>query len=89
MQQPSLIPMARTATRDPNLDHPAVLLYREIVHLTPNHQQRVDIVVTVGPEGEYGLKLYEAVLRRFMGEGRPPKRVDWTLDRYEEALRRK
>lgn len=63
--------------RDPNLDHPAVKLYRNICHATPNHVQRAAIVAQVA-----NLELYEAVLTRFMSEGRPAHRVDWTLERY-------
>ena len=73
--------------RDPNLDHPAVKKYRDIVHLTPNHIQRRYIAMTVLPNGAGELELWEEVLIRFMREGNNPKRVDWMLDRFETALR--
>jgi hypothetical protein len=67
--------------RDPNLDHPAVKLYIDICHSTPNHVQRQAIVDKVTK-----LDLYGEILRQFMTEGRPPHRVDWTLERYHNAL---
>jgi hypothetical protein len=74
--------------RDPLLDNPAVQKYRDIIHLWPNHIQRQDIAVTVVSNGRNELETWEAVLIQFMREGRNPKRVDWLLDRFEEALRR-
>ena len=70
----------KSPPRDPNLDHPAVKLYIDICRSTPNHIQRAAIVATVKQ-----LDLYEAVLRQFMLESRPPQRVDWTLERYQNA----
>jgi len=67
--------------RDPNLDHPAVKLYIDICHCTPNHIQREAIIATVEQ-----LDLYEVVLRQFMMEGRPPQKVHWTLERYGNQL---
>lgn len=67
--------------RDPNLDHPAVKLYLDICHSTPNHIQRAAIVAKVTR-----LDLYDQILRQFMNEGRPRHRVDWTLERYQNAL---
>lgn len=65
----------------PDLLHPAVVLYREICSYKPNDQQQVSIISLVT-----NLDLYRDVLVQFMREGRPPKRVDWTLERYEEGL---
>jgi hypothetical protein len=65
--------------RDPNLDHEAVVLYREVCHLTPNHAQRKMIV-----EAVTDLDAYRAVLTKFMQEGQPPNHVDWTLERYSD-----
>lgn len=73
--------------RDPNLDHPAVKAYRDIIRITPNWIQREDIVATVRPNGSSELELWEQTLKQFMREGRNPKRVDWALDRFEAALR--
>lgn len=71
----------KSQPRDPNLDHPAVKLYIDICHSTPNHFQRELIVGTVTQ-----LDLYEEILRKFMSEGRPAQRVDWTLERYRNNL---
>lgn len=68
----------KTKERDPNLDHPAVVLYRDICHITPNEQQRADIVAA-----SVDLDRYGGVLRKFMSEGQRPNRVDWTLERYQ------
>jgi hypothetical protein len=82
------------SSRDPNLDHPAVQLYREICRLTPNVVQRREIVVTVDwGKGILGspkraLEHWEGTLKKFMLEGRPPQRVDWAMDRYEERVRK-
>lgn len=79
--------------RDPNLDHPAVQLYRAICHITPNHVQRREIVVTMDfgkqvlGSPKRALENWEAVLRKFMLEGCNPKRVDWAMDRYEARVR--
>jgi hypothetical protein len=73
--------------RDPNLDHPAVKKYRDIIRLTPNWIQRRDIALTVHVNGNGELDLWEEILIRFMREGRNPKRVDWLCDRFETALR--
>lgn len=67
--------------RDPLLDHPAVMLYREICHVTPNHEQRKLIAESV-----VDMDAYRGVLEKFMQEGRPPNRVDWTLERYTDNL---
>jgi hypothetical protein len=66
--------------RDPNLDHPAVKLYIDICHSTPNHVQRQAIVDKV-----MQLDLWEQILKQFMLESRPAHRVDWTLERYANA----
>lgn len=76
----------RREARDPNLDHPAVMLYRRYCRLTANHVQRREIVATV-ENNVRELKLFEQVLYDFMCEGCNPKRVDWLLDRFEETLR--
>ena len=73
--------------RDPNLDHPAVKAYRDIIRITPNWIQREDIVATVHINGNGELELWEKTLKQFMREGRNPKRVDWVCDRFEAALR--
>lgn len=65
--------------RDPLLDHEAVMLYRDVCHLTPNHEQRKLIAERVTD-----CDLYGSVLRKFMQEGQPPNHVDWTLERYSE-----
>jgi len=64
--------------------HPAVRAYREICHYKPNQIQRELIVNKVGDEAR-AVSLYIEVLTAFMAEGRPPQRVDWTLERFVEA----
>ncbi|SRR6266496_303816 len=83
----------KRAPRDPNLDHPAVQLYREICHLTPNHVQRREIAVTVDwgkqqlGDPKRALEVWKGVLEKFMLEGCNPKRVDWAMDRFEQKIR--
>ena len=57
-------------SRDPNLVHEAVRLYRDIVHLQLNHVQRGAVAYEVT-----NTRLWEAVLIEWMGEGRNPKNV--------------
>lgn len=78
---------AKGKKRDPNLDHPGVQAYREIIHLTPNWIQREDIAATVRVNGNGELELWRKTLVQFMREGNNPKRVDWLCDRFETALR--
>lgn len=66
--------------KDPALLNPLVVAYREICHITPNAQQRADIIATVTDS-----VLWDRVLKQFMREGRQPQRVDWTLERYGKA----
>lgn len=66
--------------KDTALLHPLVVAYRDICHSTPNAQQRRDIISTVTDAS-----LWDCVLKQFMREGRPPQRVDWTLERYVKA----
>jgi hypothetical protein len=67
--------------RDANLDHPAVKAYREICHTTLNEVQRAEVVAVVGDD----LETWKGILRKFMLEGQPKHRVDWTLERYNKA----
>lgn len=66
-------------------NHPAVKLYREICARKPNQVQREQIAETVGDSAK-AIALYQEVLIQFMFEGRPPQRVDWTLERFVQAL---
>jgi hypothetical protein len=69
--------------KDLNLTAEAVVSYREICHITPNHAQREQIVTAVKD-----ITAWKSVLNRFMGEGRAPQRVDWALERYAAATSR-
>ena len=69
---------ARNRKRDPNLDVPAVKLFRDVVHLQANHIQRQEIALTVT-----NLALWEAVLLEWMLSGRNPKNVLGMLRQYE------
>lgn len=70
----------KTRPHDPNLDHPAVELYREIIRLTPNGEQRQAIVDTVTDLGRY-----EDILRRWMREGFRPQSVEKQLGVYRDG----
>lgn len=80
--------------RDPQLDHPAVRIYRDACRLTPNHIQRREIIVTIewaveemGYSVDRALVTWKAVCEKFRLEGNNPKRVDWIMDRFEERVR--
>jgi len=67
---------------DPLLKNPAIVIYRDHCRLTPNHEQRKAIAEKIrGPD----LTLWRDLCAAFMQEGRPPQRVDWLLERYENA----
>jgi hypothetical protein len=70
------------STRDPLLDHPAVVAYRDMAKLTPNAIQRVDIAGTVVDH----LTTWQDVVRGWMSKGWKPGNVDGMLDRYREAV---
>ena len=73
-------PKVTTLPRDPLLLNFAVVVYRDLCHLTPNHEQRKKIAGTVTDNN-----LWYSVCEAFMAEGRPPQRVDWLLERYAKA----
>lgn len=82
------------ARRDPNLDHPAVRMHREIIRLTANRIQRREIVATIDwainevkLESDRAVLIWKAVLERYMLEGKNPRNVRYMLDLYEERIR--
>ena len=81
-------------TRDPNLDHPAVRMHREVIRMSANHIQRREIVATIDwavnevkLEADRAVLIWKAVLERYMSEGKNPKNVRYMLDLYEERIR--
>ncbi|MFL6210997.1 MAG: hypothetical protein ACJ74W_19265 [Pyrinomonadaceae bacterium] len=70
---------------DPDLQHPAVRLYRDVLHHTPNHGQRAEIAATVSD-----LALYERVLRDPLSETLHKSHLThkWALERYQNGGRR-
>jgi hypothetical protein len=80
-----VLPGFEKPTKPPSLySHAAVALYRKVCKYKPNQLQRELIVETVG-EGPSDVSLYKEILVQFMAEGRPPQRVDWTLERFIKA----
>lgn len=80
--------------RDPNLDHPAVRMHRQIVRLTANWIQRKEIIATIDEAvNEYGLEpdrallIWQTVLKQYMLEGKRPTNVKYMLDLFEEKIR--
>ena len=80
--------------RDPNLDHPAVRMHREIIRITPNWFQRKEIIATIDwainevkLEADRAVLIWKAVLEKYMLEGKNPKNVRYMLDLYEERIR--
>jgi len=63
--------------RDPNLDHPAVKMYRQVMHLTANHVQRELIVRVVK-----NLELWQDTLEHWAGHGWRPTNVQAIMDSY-------
>ena len=64
--------------RDPNLDNSAVVLYSEIMHLTPNHFQR-DLIVKKVKD----LDNWKETLAHWAGHGWRPTNVKGMLDSYQ------
>lgn len=82
------------AQRDPNLDHPAVRMHREIIHLNANHIQRREIVATIdwamqemGLQADRAVLIWQTVLKDYMLAGNRPTNVKYMLDLYEEKIR--
>jgi truncated hemoglobin YjbI len=80
--------------RDPNLDHPAVRMHREIVRLGTNHIQRRDIIAHIsaavqemGLDADRALLMWRASLENYMLTGKNPRNVGYMLDLYDERLR--
>lgn len=62
---------------DPLLEHPAVVIYRDLCHLTPNAVQRQAIASSVD-----NADLWTSVLNRWMLSGWKPGNVSGQLERY-------
>lgn len=65
--------------RDPNLEHPAVKVYRGIVHITANETQRKAIVEAVG----YDVDGWRACLEHWRGHGWSPTNVTGMIQSYK------
>lgn len=88
MQKAHVTPVSKTfksksQDRDPNLDHPAVILYRKAFRLCPNWGYRRDIVVTVTD-----LDLFAKVLELWKDQQWNPLKIGWMLSEYERRENR-
>lgn len=63
--------------RDPNLDAPAVVAYRDVMHLTPNETQRAAIAEKV-----IDCELWRGILTEWRLRGYKPGNVAGQLDAY-------
>ena len=63
---------------DPNLNHEAVMFYRETFRLCPNFGRRKDIVSTVED-----LDLWKSVVNEWKAQKWNPLKVNWMLSDYE------
>lgn len=70
---------AKKKTHDPLLDNPAVKKYREIIHLTPNSEQRQAIASAV-PDSR--VLDWENALRHWLKHGWSPRNVIGMLDSF-------
>jgi hypothetical protein len=86
MQQQHLIPMPQVNRRDPNLDHPGVKKYRELIHLQANWLQREFIADAVDETDPRCLRIWEATLLEHMGHGWNPKDVLMMLKNYKVMM---
>lgn len=67
--------------KDPNLDHPAVQIFRDVMHITPNDLQRAEIAEQVG-----NVEIWRQTLTRRKMRGWNPKDVAKALENYTQAL---
>ena len=63
--------------RDPLLDNPAVMVYKGVLHLTANEQQRVEIAAKVS-----NLEIWEDTLKHWKSHQWNPRNVPGQLDLY-------
>ena len=70
--------------RDPNLDHPAVKVYRDVFKLCPNFGYRKDIVLTV--DHFKNLELWKKVVEQWKREKRHPFRIGGLLAEFERQV---
>ena len=73
--------MPKGEPRDANLDDPAVVMHREIIHLRANYLQRACIATEVK-----NLRVREAVLDEWMLRGKNPKDVYEMIRTYKLML---
>lgn len=67
--------------RDPLLDHPAIIVYKDVMHLTPNELQRQEIARRVGENGR--LESYRALLTDWNLHGWNRQNIAAQLDALE------
>ncbi len=83
----------------PAPEHPAVKIWRDTMRLNTSPGFKQDIELTVGPDGEAGLKLWKSVLEgwwyyRIRPDGsrqkvpRNPLAIKQQLDAYEAIIRK-
>lgn len=71
---------------DPNLKHPAVGIYRSVIKLTPNEEQRKLIARSVDPGSTPQLDAWKGELKRTLQHGWRKQNVAGILTRTSEAL---
>jgi hypothetical protein len=69
----------KKAEHDPNMDHEAVIAYRDLARLTPNAIQRQDIVAQVRD-----IERWRRIVREWIAAGWKPGNVRGMLERYAE-----
>jgi hypothetical protein len=76
----------KSATKEPDplLQHPAVIAYRDVMHLTPNAIQRDEIASVVGNNGR--VEDWKMVLRDWQLSGYKPSNVAGQLDKFKKAI---
>lgn len=67
--------------RDPNLDHPAVKIYRDMAHLTPDECQRAEIAAQVVDTVKW-----TGVIRAWLMHGNKKANVSGMLDWYRDGI---
>lgn len=69
---------------DSLLKHPAIIAYRDVMHLTPNVVQRVEIASVVGNNGQ--VEDWRTVLREWQLAGYKPGNVAGQLDKFKKQI---
>lgn len=68
-----------------NQEHPAVKVWRDTFKMNLNPGRKRDIVLTVEPDGEQGLKRWQQLLEKWKAKKWNPLNINFQLSEYERT----